>query len=132
MNIEHWTLLLASVLGLVHMAAASFAFKAQVGNAYTVGARDEDLSPTGVAARLARAQVNFLETYPIFASCTFLVSTMEASGAISVWGCGLYLTGRTLFLPLYAMGVPWLRTISWNIATLGLAMVGAAAFVSMI
>jgi uncharacterized MAPEG superfamily protein len=30
-----------------------------------------------------------------------------------------------LFLPLYALGNPWLRTFSWNLATLGLVTVGA-------
>ena len=62
MSIELWTLLGAMFLGLVHLSAASFAFKALVGNAYTVGARDADLQPTGIAARLDRAQRNFLET----------------------------------------------------------------------
>ena len=34
-----------------------------------------------------------------------------------------YLAGRVVFLPLYAAGTPWLRTLSWNAATLGLVMV---------
>ena len=59
MSTESWMLFGAMVLGLVHLTAASFTFKAQVGNAYTVGARDEDLRPTGIAGRLDRAQRNF-------------------------------------------------------------------------
>lgn len=55
MTFELWVLMAAGVLGLVHLSAASFTFKAQVGNAYIVGARDENLQPTGVAGRLARA-----------------------------------------------------------------------------
>lgn len=38
----------------------------------------------------------------------------------------MYLAGRCLFLPLYAAGAPWIRTFSWNFATLGLAMTMAA------
>jgi uncharacterized MAPEG superfamily protein len=124
MTIELWILLGAALLGLVHLSAASFAFKAQVGNRYTVGPRDESLQPVGLAGRLHRAQQNFLETFAIFATAVVLVDLTGAYGSFSYWGSILYLTGRSAFLPLYAMGVPWLRTFSWNLATLGLVLVG--------
>lgn len=125
-SFEFWTLFLAAVLGLVHLSAASFAFKAQVGNAYTVGARDEGLQPAGVAGRLQRAQANFLESFPIFVAFVFLLDATDAMDWLSLWGSGIYLAGRVIYLPLYAAGVPWLRTFSWNIATLGLVMTGAS------
>jgi uncharacterized MAPEG superfamily protein len=125
MIIEHWMLFGAALLGLVHIGAASFTFKMQVGNAYTVGSRDPDLRPAGIAARLHRAQVNFLETFPLFLACVYLVDTTGAAGALSGWGSALYLAGRVVYLPLYACGIPWLRTLSWNAATLGLALTGA-------
>ena len=122
-SLELWALYGAMVLGLVHLTAASFTFKAQVGNRYTIGARDEDLKPTGVAARLDRAQRNFLETFPIFVAAVLMVEMLERGGTLSAAGAMLYLGGRILFLPLYAIGVPWLRTFSWNAATLGLVLV---------
>ena len=124
MTIESWSLFGAMVLGLVHLTVASFAFKAQVGNAYAVGARDEGLRPTGVAARLDRAQRNFLETFAIFAAAVLLLENLNRTGSwLSEYGALAYLVGRAVYLPLYASGVPWLRSFSWNIATLGLAMV---------
>tara|TARA_R110000868_G_scaffold4419_5_gene27774 strand:- start:4463 stop:4852 length:390 start_codon:yes stop_codon:yes gene_type:complete len=125
MSIELWCLFGAMVLGLVHMSAASFTFKAQVGNRYTVGARDEALQPVGVAARLDRAQRNFNETFPIFVAAVLMVVVLQKAGESSYWGSLIYLGGRILFLPLYAAGVPWLRTFSWNAATLGLVLVMA-------
>jgi uncharacterized MAPEG superfamily protein len=127
MTYELWTLLAAVLLGLVHLSAASFTFKAQVGNSYAVGPRDEGLQPKGVSARLYRANANFLETFPYFAACVLVVHVTQAYGALSGWGSTLYLAGRVLFLPLYAAGTPWLRTFSWNAATLGLVLVGAEA-----
>ncbi len=124
MTWELYALLAATVLGLAHVSAASFSFKAQVGNKYTVGARDEGLQPTGISARLYRANANFLETFPYFAACVLTVRLADASGGLSQIGCALYLGGRLAFLPLYAMGIPWIRTFSWNIATLGLVLVG--------
>lgn len=124
MSLEFWALVGAMVLGLVHLTAASFIFKVQVGNAYTVGARDDGLKPERMAGRLDRAQRNFLETFAIFAAAVLILESLHRTGSwLSVWGSGLYIGGRIVFLPLYAMGVPWLRTFSWNIATLGLAMV---------
>ena len=127
MSVEFWTLFGAMVLGLVHLTAASFTFKAQVGNAYTVGARDADVRPSGLAGRLDRAQRNFLETFAIFAAAVLMLELLHRGGGwLSAYGGMMYLGGRVLFLPLYAAGVPWLRTFSWNIATLGLAMVMVA------
>jgi len=125
MTFELWTLVAATLLGLVHLSVASFSFKAQVGNRYTVGPRDEDIQPTGVAARLSRAHRNFLETFALFAALVLVVHVSGRTGAVSRWGASLYIIGRVLFLPLYALGVPWLRTLSWNLATLGLVLVGA-------
>lgn len=130
MTFELWVLLAAALLGLVHLSAASFTFKAQVGNQYTVGPRDENLQPQGIAGRLHRAQQNFLETFAIFAVCVFMVHLVDAYGALSYWGSAMYLAGRILFLPLYAAGVRWLRTFSWNLATLGLVLTGVQVLVT--
>lgn len=122
MSVEFWCLFGAMILALLHVTAASFAFKSQVGNRYTVGARDEDLRPTGVAGRLDRAQRNFLETFAVFAAAVFMIEFLDVAGGLSRFGAILYIAGRLAYLPLYAAGTPWLRTFSWNAATLGLAL----------
>lgn len=125
MSIELWCLFAAMVLALAHLTAASFTFKAQVGNRYSVGPRDEDLRPAGMAGRLDRAQRNFLETFPVFIAAVLMVEHLHVGGDLSRWGAMVYIGGRILFLPLYAAGIPWLRTFSWNAATLGLVVVMA-------
>ena len=130
MTLELWILVAATFCGLVHLSAASFTFKAQTGNKYGVGPRDEDLKPTGMAGRMYRAQWNFMETYAFFLVFVMLVFVTDSAGQLSYWGAWMYLIGRLLFLPLYAIGIPWLRTISWQIATLGLVLVGAQLFVN--
>lgn len=132
MALELWLLLTAVLLGLVHIGAASFSFKAQVGNAYTVGARDENIVRQGVAGRLARAQQNFQETFPLFAACVLIVCLTDTSGPLSYWGAILYLAGRIVYLPLYAAGIPWIRTFSWAIATSGIVLVGVQVVVKLV
>lgn len=128
MIFELWILLAAVLLGLVHVSLASFFYKAQEGNAYTVGPRDDDRPRHGVAGRLDRALRNYLETFPLFAACALVVHVSGTAGHLSWWGGVLYLGGRVAYLPLYGLGVPWLRTFSWNIATLGLVLVGLQVF----
>jgi len=125
MSVEFWCLFVAMFLGLVHLSAASFAFKGQVGNSYTVGPRDEDLSPQGLAGRLDRAQRNFLETFAIFAAAVLMSHALGKEGGLGAAGALIYTAGRIAFLPLYAVGVRWFRTFSWNLATLGLVLLMA-------
>jgi uncharacterized MAPEG superfamily protein len=122
MSFDLWMLFGAVVLGLVHVGAASMAFKAQVGNAYTVGARDEGLAPARIAGRLERAQRNFGETFPLFAAVVLMLQVTGRSDDWTAIGTGMYLGGRIAYLPAYASGLPWIRTIFWQIATLGLAI----------
>lgn len=94
-----------------------------------MGPRDDDIRPKGLAARLDRAQRNFLETCAIFAAAVLMLGVLDRTGAWFVQiGAVTYLVARIAYLPLYAAGVPWLRTLSWNAATLGLVMVMVAAW----
>lgn len=124
MTLELWILIGASFWGLVHISAASFMFKAQVGNKYTVGARDDELLPEAIAGRLHRAQSNFFETFPIFVAVVLVVHIAGRAGDLSAVGSIMYLAARVIYLPLCALGVPWLRSMAWNAATLGLVLVG--------
>ena len=57
---------LGALLLLVHLFAAVRFKTRQYGTKWNVGARDESLPPLNpVAGRLARAQANFLETFPV-------------------------------------------------------------------
>jgi uncharacterized MAPEG superfamily protein len=94
MSIEAWSLLGGIVLALVHLTATSFALKAQVGNRYTVGARDEGLKPEGLAGRLNRAQQNFNETFSAFAAAVLLNLVLQTNGNLSSMGAPLYVGGR--------------------------------------
>ena len=38
------------------------------------------------------------------------------------WGAVIYLVGRVAYLPLYLWGVFGIRTLVWNVATIGLVV----------
>jgi len=42
--------------------------------------------------------------------------------ALTIWGAQLYFWARVAYLPLYAFGVPLVRSLVWNVAVLGIAL----------
>ena len=116
-------LALAVVLGLVQIVAASHAASLQRGYRWTAGPRDEPTPPLrGVAGRLDRALRNFLETFPLFAAVVLAAHVSETHNALTEWGSRLYLWGRVAYVPLYAAGVPLVRSLVWNVATVGIML----------
>jgi uncharacterized MAPEG superfamily protein len=71
---------------------------------------------------LERASRNFLETFPAFVAAVFLAHVLGREGALSEWGAGLYFLARLIYLLLYAAGVPLLRSLVWNVAFVGIAL----------
>ena len=85
---------------------------------------------TGVAARLDRAFRNFLETFAFFAAAVIVSYLAGRSGnPLSIWGSTLYVAARAVYVPLYAAGIPLVRTIAWATAMAGILMVIAASLV---
>jgi uncharacterized MAPEG superfamily protein len=128
-SIELPGLVVAAALGLLHIVLAAQAASLQRGYRWSAGPRDEPMPPlTGVAGRLARANANFLETFPFFAAAIVAVIATAAYSAWSRWGVILYIGGRIAYLPLYALGVFLVRSMVWNVATAGIA----AVFISLL
>jgi uncharacterized MAPEG superfamily protein len=89
-----------------------------------MGARDELLPPpAAMVGRLERAQANFFETFPLMIAAVLIVSVAGLTGRWTAIGAWLWLGARIVYLPLYAMGVPVVRTLAWAVALVGLAMV---------
>jgi uncharacterized MAPEG superfamily protein len=119
----------AIVVGLVQLVWASGAARAQQDLAWAAGPRDTPMPITGVAARLDRAFWNFAETFPFFAAAVLACAVVgKLGGPLTVYGAGLYVAGRALYVPLYASGVPRIRTFIWFGSMVGLVMVLAALF----
>jgi uncharacterized MAPEG superfamily protein len=122
-------LVAAAGLGLVHIVLASHSASLQRGYRWTAGPRDEPLPPLGgVAGRLARANANFLETFPFFAAAVLAVLATGTHSPWSKWGVILYIGGRIAYLPLYAFGVFLVRSVAWNVSVAGIAAIYVALF----
>jgi uncharacterized MAPEG superfamily protein len=118
------------ILALVQIAAAGAARTAELGGKWNAGPRDEAVPPPGkLAGRLIRAQANLFETLPIFAAAVIMAHIAGKDGQLTLVGTHLYFFGRLIYVPLYAFGIPYIRSLVWLIAAAGLVMVLAALFV---
>ncbi len=123
MAVELKLLGVAVVIGLVQLLWAAAAARGQQDLTWAAGARDTPMPVTGVAARLNRAFWNFVETFPFFASAVLgLAAAGRLGEPLTLWGAGLYVGARALYAPLYASGVPMVRSIVWFVSLIGLVM----------
>ncbi|SHH39138.1 MAPEG family protein [Massilia sp. CF038] len=118
-----WTL----VLALVQIMLAASMRSSETGLSYNMGPRDAPAPPMRpMTARLKRAQANLFETLPLFAAAVLAAHVAGREGDWTLWGSYAYLGARVLYVPLYAFGVPVLRSVVWTASVAGLVMVLAA------
>ena len=72
---------------------------------------------------LDRARANFLETFVFFAAAVLAVVVAGKSSPTTLLGAQIYFWARLAYVPVYAFGVPMLRTVVWGASMVGLVMV---------
>lgn len=112
------------ILAFVQIMLTAQVRTKQYGTQWNMGPRDEEQPPLNpLAGRLARAQANLFETLPLFIGAVLAAAIAGRLGFKTSLGAHLYFFGRLIYVPLYAFGVPVVRSIAWMIATLGLLLV---------
>jgi len=115
-----WTLILA----FVYIIAFDVVRTRQYGAKWNMGPRDGAMPPLSpIAERLGKAQANLFETLPLFIAAALIAHAANIHTAKTVLGAELYFWGRVIYLPLYAFGVPVVRSIVWLVSLAGLAMI---------
>lgn len=121
MTLELQMLAWAGVLGLAHIMLASAAVTRERGTGWNASARDGQAPPPGkLAGRLQRAQANFFETFPIFAAAVLAVVVAGKADANTAFSAQLYFWARVAYVPLYAAGVPYVRSLVWVASVVGI------------
>jgi uncharacterized MAPEG superfamily protein len=128
-SIELQMLFCALALGLVQLVLSTTLSVGGRGLPYGVGPRDDPPKPLGVtASRLERAYHNFLETFPFFVAAVLVAHALGKSTPISALGAQIYLWARLLYVPAYAIAIPFTRTLCWTASLIGIVMVMAAVW----
>ena len=111
------------VLGLVHAVATGQFTTLQHGIDYGLSPRDEQKPLTGVGARVQRAFANYMQTFPFFAAAVLIAHVAGRHSWLTVVGAQLYFWARLVYVPIYAAGIPVVRTLAFLIATTGIVLI---------
>lgn len=114
---------LSAALLIVHVLLQAQLSTQDRGLAWNAGPRDKPKDVKSVlAGRAERMSANFRETYPGF---VVLVLALALAGDPSGWGHAgalVWFAGRIAYIPLYLAGVPYIRSLFWGVALIGLLM----------
>lgn len=129
MTTELTYLALTLILALVQVFLPAGARTVEFGSKWNAGPRDQTpVSTRPVTGRLERAQANLYETLPLFIGAVLIAHIIGAASAMTLWGTALYFWARVVYVPLYAFGVPYVRSLAWVVSLAGLVMVLASLF----
>lgn len=70
------------------------------------------------AERLKKAHYNAVENLVVFAALVLVLNATQTSNATTVLACQVYFWARLAHALVYALAVPWLRTLSFAVAWL--------------
>jgi len=117
-----WTL----VLAFVQIMLFDMARTGQYGLKWNTGPRDGEMPPLSARAeRLRRAQDNLFETLPLFLGAVLIAHVADRSNTTTALGAQIYFWARVAYVPLYAFGVPHVRSLVWLVSLAGLIMVAS-------
>lgn len=120
-----WTL----VLALVQVFLPIMGRTRQLGTKWNAGPRDEPTPPPdAVTGRLERAQRNLFETLPVFIGAVLIAHAADRNSSLTAMGAHLYFWARVVYVPLYALGIPYVRSLAFLVSMVGLVMILAAVF----
>ncbi len=130
MTTELTYLALTLILALVQVFLPAGARTVEFGSKWNAGPRDETpAAKKPLTGRLERAQANLFETLPLFIGAVLIAHVAGRNGVLTEWGAALYFWARVVYVPLYAFGVPYVRSLVWTVSFVGLVLILAALFV---
>jgi uncharacterized MAPEG superfamily protein len=111
------TLLIVQLLAAVLGAMTQFPLATLVGN------RETTVEGAGWVGRAQRAQRNMLDGLLPFAAVVLAAHAAGISNSMTVLGAQLFFFGRLAYALIYVAGIPWLRTVAWSVALVGILLV---------
>lgn len=124
MTLELTLLAWILVLAVVQIMLPAIGRTRQYGTWWNTGPRDQVMPPTGkITGRLERAQANLFETLPLFIAAVLIAHVAGREGSTTRLGAELYFWGRVVYLPLYVLGVPVVRSLVWVASLVGMLLI---------
>ncbi|WP_223426511.1 MAPEG family protein [Tateyamaria pelophila] len=112
----------AVILLIVHMVVQGGASNLSKGLDWALGPQDEPRDPDAVAGRLERALRNYVYNLPAFIALALILKVTDLGTAGTATGAALWFWARVAYVPAYASGIPYVRSVVWFASLVGLVM----------
>src|SRR5271163_2799551 len=110
-------------LALVQSDIAVLGAQMQVGLPALAGSR-ETLPPlTSSADRAARAHRNMVENLVLVAALVLVAQVSVKANGMTALGSELFFWARLVYVPVFLIGIPWVRTVVWAVSVVGLVLI---------
>jgi uncharacterized MAPEG superfamily protein len=86
-----------------------------------LGNRDNIPEATPLGGRAERAAANSIEALLMFAPLA-LVAQLSGSAEEALLGATIFIWARVAYLPIYLVGIVYVRSLVWGVGVAGLAM----------
>ena len=118
MSTELNVLALYALLTLVLILVQVLLAWGQVGLPYLASPRDEHRELTGSAGRALRASMNSAIAMALFAPAVLILQVKGLTTPQTLMAAQVFLWMRVIYVIVYLVGIPWVRTLVWTVAFL--------------
>ena len=110
------------VLLLVHIVAQTLFLAKDAGLPFALSSRDDAKPVSAPTERLTKGLRNFLETYAAFIGLALALAVTGKTGGLGASGALVWFWARVVYVPVFAAGIPVVRTLVWTVSIIGLIM----------
>ena len=121
-------LLLSTILCFVQVLIAAMGANQQVGLPTLAGNREDLPTMAGWAGRARRAHLNMIENLVLFAALVLIAAVSGKANATTAMGAMIFFWARLVYVLVYLVGIPWLRTVIWFVSVIGMIMIAMQLF----
>ncbi len=113
----------SAILAIVHMLVTVQALVNQKGLMTAFGNRENLGELAGWGGRAQRANVNMAQNLVVFAAVVLAAVAAGRTNDMTLLGAQLFFWGRVAYAVCYLGGIPYLRTASWLVSIIGIALI---------
>ncbi len=114
---------LSVALWLVHIVVQATVGNLELPFGYLFTSRDKPAASSGVLfGRATRALANYVENFTPFVALALALIITQRTGGAGALGATIWVLARIVYIPVYVLGIVYVRTLVWGISIVGLVM----------
>jgi uncharacterized MAPEG superfamily protein len=114
---------LSVALWLAHVLVQATVGNVELPFGYLFTSRDKPATVSGLLfGRATRALANYVENFTPFVAAALALMVTQRTGGAGAIGATIWILARIVYLPVYVLGIIYVRTIVWGISIIGLVM----------